>query len=59
MTMETRISDFQKMVISVLKMFYKKQEPKIIHYRNYKTFNAYLFKEELKNELLNIDINNA
>ena len=59
MTMETRISDFQKMVISVLKMFYKKQKPKIIHYRNYKTFNANLFKEELNNELLNIDINNA
>ena len=39
--------------------FYKKQKPKIIHYRNYKTFNANLFKEELNNELLNIDINNA
>ena len=40
-------------------IFYKKQKPKIIHYRNYKTFNANLFKEELNNELLNIDINNA
>ena len=59
MTMETGISDFHKMVITVLKIFYKKQKPKIIHYRNYKTFNANLFKEELNNELLNIDINNA
>ena len=47
------------MVITVLKFFYKKQKPKTIHYRNYKTFNANLFKEELNNELLNIDINNA
>ena len=59
MTMETGISDFHKMVITVLKLFYEKQKPKIIHYRNYKTFNANLFKEELNNELLNIDINNA
>ena len=59
MTMETGISDFHKMVITVLKFFYKKQKPKIIHYRNYKTFNANLFKEELNNDLLSIDINNA
>ena len=59
MTMEAGISDFHKMVITVLKIFYKKQKPKIIHYRNYKTFNANLFKEELNNELLNIDIINA
>ena len=43
MTMETGISDFHKMVITVLKIFYKKQKPKIIHYRNYKTFNDNLF----------------
>ena len=59
MTIETGISDFHKMVMTVLKLFYEKQKPKIIHYRNYKTFNANLFKEELNNELLNIDINNS
>ena len=59
MTKETGISDFHKMVITVLNFFYKKQKPKIIHYRNYKTYNANLFKEEMNNELLNIDINNA
>ena len=58
-TMETGISDFQKMLDTVLKICYKKEKPKIIHYRNYKTLNANLFKEELNNELLNIDINNA
>ena len=59
MAMETGISEFHKMVITVLKIFYNKQKPKIIHYRNYKTFNANLFKEELNNELLSSDINNA
>ena len=59
MTMKTGISNFHKMVITALKIFYKKQKPKIIHQRNYKTFNNNLFKEELNNELLNTDINNA
>ena len=59
MTMETGMSDFHKMVFTVINFFYKKQKPKIIHYRNYKTYNANLFKEEMNNELLNIDINNA
>ena len=59
MTMETGISGFHKMVITILNFFYKKQKQKIIHYRNYKNFNANLFKQELNNELLNLDINNA
>ena len=29
-TMETAISDFHKLVVKVLKFFYKKQKPKII-----------------------------
>ena len=37
----------------------QEKKTKIIHYRNYKTFNANLFKEELNNELLRIVINNA
>ena len=55
MTMKIGVSDFQKMVIKV----YKKQKPKIIYYRNYKTFNANLFREELSIELLTIGNNNA
>ena len=61
MKMEIGISDLHKMIITVLLLFFfnKKQKPKIIHCRNYKTFNANLFKEELNNELLNMDINDA
>ena len=50
MTMKIGVSDFQKMVIIVC----KKQKPKIIYYRNYKTFNA-----NLNIELLTIGNNNA
>ena len=58
-TIETRISDFHKLVVAVLKMFYKKQRPKIIRYRNYKTFNGQLFRIEVDKELAKIDLNNA
>ena len=40
-------------------MFYKKQKPKIIQYRNYKTFNEQLYKIEPDKELEKIDLNNA
>ena len=59
-TIETGISDFHKLVVvTVLKMFYKKQKPKTIQYRNYKTFNKQLFRIELDKELAKIDLNNA
>ena len=47
MTMETGISDFHKIVATVLKIVYKKQKLKIVDYRNYETVIANLFKEEL------------
>ena len=58
-TIETGIFGFNKLVVTVLKMFYKKQKPKIIQYRNYKTFNEQLFRIELDKELAKIDLNNA
>ena len=58
-TIKTGISDFRKLVVTVLKMFYKTQEPKIIQHRNYKTFNEQLFRIELDKELAKIDLNNA
>ena len=58
-TIETGISDFRKLVVTVPKMFYKKKKAKIIQYRNYKTFNEQLFKIELDKDLAKIDLNNA
>ena len=56
---ETGISDFLKMVVTVIKIHYKKQKAKTIQYKNYKHFHEQSFTFELNNELLNIDINNA
>ena len=47
------------MVITVMKVFYKKQKPKVIQYRSYKNFNNQVFQRELNSELLKIDLNNA
>ena len=46
-TIETGVSDFHKLVVTVLNMFNEKQKPKIIQYRNYKTFSKKLFRIEL------------
>ena len=58
-TIETGISNFRELVVTVLKTFYKKQRPKIIHYRNYKNFENGNFRQDLKKELLKFDVTNA
>ena len=47
------------MVITVSKVFHKKQKPKIIQHRSYKIFENQVFRRELNSELLKIDLNNA
>ena len=42
-----------------MKVFYKKQKPKIIQYTSYKNFDNQVFRRELNSELLKIDLNNA
>ena len=37
--LETGLSDFHKLTATVMKSTFRKQEPTIIHYRNYKHFN--------------------
>ena len=39
MVIETGLSDFHKMCITVMKKYYSKQKPFIIHYRKFKDFN--------------------
>ena len=58
-TVEAGISDFPKLVVTVLKMFFEKQKLKIIQYKNYKTFNEQLLGIELGKELAKIDLSNA
>ena len=56
---DTGISDFRKMVVTVMKIHNKKEKVKNIIYRNNKHFHEQSFDFELNNELLKIDINNA
>ena len=55
---ETGLSDFHKMNITVLKMFYSKQKHETVFFRNYKKFDNSAFKEALNRELLKYDLNN-
>ena len=58
-SIETGISDFHKLVITIWKIFYKKQKPKIIQCRSLKNFDNQSFQRELNSELVKIDLNNA
>ena len=46
-TIETGLSDFHKMVVSIFKTSFKKQKPKIVAYRDYKRFDNEKFRETL------------
>ena len=48
---KTGLSDFHKMSLTVMKVFYKKQRPKIVRYRNYRNFDNDLFINEVKNSI--------
>ena len=50
-TLETGLSDFHKMTLTVMKYYFKKQEPKIVNYRDYKTFSNDIFQQEVLSEL--------
>ena len=48
---ETGLSDFHKMSLTVMKVFYKKQRRKIVRYWNYRNFDNDLFINEVKNSI--------
>ena len=49
---ETDISDFHKMVMTVLKVYFKKKERSVIQYCIYKNFSNHKFRNDLLNELI-------
>jgi exonuclease III len=55
-TIATGLSDFHKMVVTVMKTTCPKAEPKIIYYRDYKKFDLDAFRKELRTELKNAAI---
>ena len=44
--LETGISDFHRMVLTITKSTFEKGKPTIISYRSYKHFDAFYFKAE-------------
>ena len=50
--LETGLSHFHKLTLTVLKAYCQKPKPKVIKYRSYKKFENNLFENELLNELL-------
>ena len=57
--LETGISDFHKLTVSVLKTSFKKQPPKIVTYRDYNKFSQVKFREELDQLIYKPTIINA
>ena len=58
MTLETGLSDFHKMTITVMKVFYKKQKPTIITYRSYKNFSNEVFMADFQNTISQVTSEN-
>ena len=53
---ETRLSNFHKMTLIVLKSSLAKQKPRLLNYRNYKSFNNNLFRDQVLNKLRNSNL---
>ena len=52
--LESGLSDFHKLVVSILKSYFKKEDSKVIYYRDYKYFDNEMLSNELENELKKI-----
>ena len=57
-TIETGLSDCHKMTATVLKSYFKKKQPKIVSYRDYKRFSNENFQNELNLALHPYDLSN-
>ena len=51
---ETGLSDFDRVTVTVTKTTFKKFQPRIIHYRDYKNFQNDRYSDELTPKLSNI-----
>ena len=49
---ETCISDFHKRTVSVMEIFFKKQKPNVIYYRDYQKFSNDQFRAYFVDELM-------
>ena len=57
LTIETGISDFYKLLVTVLKVKHEKVPPKVIQYRDCKNFDSTRFFEKLQVRLTHLNLN--
>ena len=57
LVIETGLSDFHLLTVTVLKTTFRKRPPKVIKYRDYKTYYYPYFRHDLELSLAGIDIN--
>ena len=53
---ETRPSDFHRMILSVMKTFFQRLPPKVTHYRDYSNYGNNIFRDSLFHELSKLNI---
>ena len=53
---ETGLSDFHRMTITVMKATFEKLQPRVVNYRDYKYFENCRFRADLLSELIKVDI---
>ena len=51
LTIETGLSDFHKMTIAVLKIYFKKKNHSTITYCDLKSFDRLKFRDDIRNQL--------
>ena len=59
MVIETGLSDFHKLTLTVLKTSFRKKPPTVIEYRNYKRFSHTKFRNELGYFLNRVNLGHA
>ena len=58
MALETGLSDFHKMTLTVMKVFYKKQKPTIITCLSYKNLSNEVFMVDVQNRISQVTSEN-
>ena len=53
LTLETDLSDFHKLIVTIMKTKHERFPPKIVNHRDYKNFDAKAFKDRLELTLKN------
>ena len=54
-TIETGLSDFNKLVVTVLNEKHERMPPKVIQYRNYRKFDYAIFNNNLRKQTKNLN----